>query len=66
MAAAQRGIRVDSVLVGSVRHFQAMNAAIARGGLRSVVDRVFPFERAREAYAELRRGSHFGKIVVAV
>lgn len=60
-----RGIRVDSVFVGSVRHFREMNEAIARGGLRPVVDRVFPFERAREAYAHLASGAHFGKIVVA-
>ncbi len=61
-----RGVRVDSVYVGSVRHFEAMNAAIARAGLRPVVDRVFPFERAREAYEHLASGAHFGKVVVAV
>jgi NADPH:quinone reductase-like Zn-dependent oxidoreductase len=61
-----RGVRVDSVFVGSVRHFEAMNDAIARARLRPVVDRVFPFERAREAYEHLRSGAHFGKIVVRV
>ncbi len=61
-----RGIRVDSVFVGSVRHFQAMNEAIARAGLRPVIDRVFPFEQARDAYAYLAAGAHFGKVVVAV
>ncbi len=59
-----RGVRVDSVYVGSVRHFEAMDEAIARARLRPVVDRAFPFEEAREAYAHLRSGAHFGKIVV--
>ncbi len=59
-----RGVRVDAVYVGSVRHFEAMNEAIARARLRPVVDRAFAFEQAREAYAHLRSGAHFGKIVV--
>ncbi len=61
-----RGIRVDSVFVGSVRHFEAMNEAIARASLRPVVDRVFPFEEARRAYEHLRSGAHLGKVVVTV
>ncbi|HEX9051522.1 MAG TPA: NAD(P)-dependent alcohol dehydrogenase [Anaeromyxobacter sp.] len=61
-----RGVRVDSVYVGSVRHLEALDEAIARATLRPVVDRVFPFERAREAYEHLRSGAHFGKIVVSV
>jgi NADPH:quinone reductase-like Zn-dependent oxidoreductase len=31
-----------------------------------VVDRVFPFEKAKEAFEHLRGGSHFGKIVIGV
>ena len=61
-----RGVRVDSVYVGSVRHFEALDEAVARAGLRPVVDRVFPFEQARQAYEHLQRGAHFGKLVVAV
>jgi NADPH:quinone reductase-like Zn-dependent oxidoreductase len=60
------GVRVDSVFVGSVRHFQAMNAVLTRSHLRPVVDRVFPFEKAKEAFEHLRGGSHFGKIVIGV
>lgn len=39
---------------------------LARGGLRPVVDRVFPLDEWREAYARLRSGDQIGKIVVAV
>lgn len=65
-ARSRPGVRVDSVYVGSVRHFEALNAAIARSHLRPVIDRVFPFEKAREAYAHLAGGSHFGKVVIGV
>jgi NADPH:quinone reductase-like Zn-dependent oxidoreductase len=61
-----RGLRVDHVYVGSVRHFEAMNAAIAASGLRPVVDRVFPFDEARRAYEHLRSGRHFGKVVIRI
>jgi NADPH:quinone reductase-like Zn-dependent oxidoreductase len=65
-ARAAPGVRVDGVFVGSVRHFEALDAAVARGGLRPVVDRVFPFEQAREAFLHLKSGAHFGKVVIAV
>ncbi len=61
-----RGVMVDSVYVGSVRHFEEMNALIARADLHPVIDRVFPFEEAREAYEYLRSGAHFGKVVIRV
>lgn len=59
------GVRVDSVFVGSARDLGALLDAVARERLRPVVDRVFPFEQAREAYAHLRSGAHFGKVVVS-
>jgi len=37
-----------------------------RARMRPVVDRVFPFEQARQAYEHLRSGAHFGKLVIAV
>lgn len=59
-------VRVDSVFVGSARHLGALADDVARERLRPVIDRVFPFEQAREAYAHLRSGAHFGKVVIAV
>jgi NADPH:quinone reductase-like Zn-dependent oxidoreductase len=61
-----RGVRVDSVYVGSVRHFEEMNREIDRAGLKPVIDRVFPFEETRRAYEYLRSGDHFGKVVIRV
>jgi NADPH:quinone reductase-like Zn-dependent oxidoreductase len=61
-----RAVRLQGLFVGSRDMFAAMNAAVAASRLRPVIDSVFPFERAREAYARLQSGSHFGKVVVAV
>lgn len=59
-----KGVRVQGVNVGSREMFEAMNQAISAHKLRPVVDRVFPFEQAREAYRYLESGAHFGKVVV--
>jgi len=57
-------VRVQGVLVGSRADFEAMNRAIALHQLRPVVDRVFPFAEAREAFAYQERGGFFGKICI--
>jgi len=59
-------IRLQGILVGSRESFAAMNRAIALHGMRPVVDRVFAWSEAREAFAHMAGGSHFGKICVEV
>jgi NADPH:quinone reductase-like Zn-dependent oxidoreductase len=61
-----RGVRVDSVYVGSVRHFEHLNDALAKTNIEPVIDRTFPFESAPQAYRLLESGGHFGKIVITV
>ena len=65
-AILMRSIRVQGVLVGSREHFEAMNRALVQHELRPVVDRVFPFEDAPEAFRHLAAGRHFGKVAVRI
>jgi NADPH:quinone reductase-like Zn-dependent oxidoreductase len=44
--------------------FEAMNRAIALHHIEPVIDRVFPLNKAAEAYRYLKSGSHFGTIVI--
>ena len=60
-----RSITVGSINVGSRADFEAMNRAITQHRLRPVIDRVFPFAAAREAYRHFEGRSHFGKVVIA-
>ena len=46
--------------------FEDMNSAIAATGLRPVIDRVFPFDEAREALHHLQAARHVGKVVISV
>ena len=59
-----RHIRVDQVFVGSAQHLDRLARDIERLPLQPVVDRVFPFGAAPEAYRHLRSGAHVGKVVI--
>ena len=59
-------VRVDSVYVGSVRHFEHLNEMLERTRIRPVIDRELSFECAPRAYRLLESGVHFGKIVISV
>lgn len=61
-----RQVRVQGVYVGSRAHFEAMNRAITANRMRPVVDQVFAFSQAREAFKTMESGCHFGKIVIQV
>ena len=59
------GATVRTVAVGSRAQFTAMNAFIGTHGLRPVIDRVFPFEAAVDAYRHYAAGGPFGKVVIS-
>lgn len=57
---------VRGIFVGSREHFEGLMKAVAVNRLRPVVDTVFDFEAAPEAYRHLKSGQHFGKVVVKI
>ena len=58
--------KVHGIYVGSVAMFEEMNRAITVNQIRPVIDRVFPFSEARQAYEHLISQKHLGKIVIRV
>ena len=62
----RRNIRLRGIYVGPRTQFEAMNRAIDQHGYRPVVDRVFPFAAAADAFAHLRAQAHVGKVVIEV
>ncbi len=66
LPAVMRNVRIQGIYVGSREMFEAMNRAIEANDIHPVIDRVFPFEQAREAYRYLQSGAHFGKVVIAL
>lgn len=61
-----KNVRVQGIFVGSREMFEEMNRAIAAHSLRPTVDRVFPFDQAREAMRYMESGAHFGKVCIKV
>jgi NADPH:quinone reductase-like Zn-dependent oxidoreductase len=60
----ERGVRVDSVYVGSTQALREFCEFVEKSALRPVIDRAFGFDDVRGAYEYLEKGAHFGKIVV--
>ena len=57
--------RLQGIFVGSRDHFEDLNRAVAQHRLRPVVHRVVPFDKAREAFEQLKSTQFVGKIVIA-
>ena len=60
----ERGVRVDSVYVGSAQNLREFCEFVEKSSLRPVIDRAFGFDDVRGAYECLQREAHFGKIVL--
>jgi len=54
------------ILIGSVKQFEDMNRFITAADIHPVVDKVFSFEDAIDAYAYLESQKHVGKVVIKV
>jgi len=61
-----KSLRVSGIYVGSRAMFERLLSALTVGQIHPIIDRVFPFDEARAAYAYLQSGAHFGKVVIRV
>ncbi|KAF9450642.1 NAD(P)-binding protein [Macrolepiota fuliginosa MF-IS2] len=63
-----KAIALRGVLIGSVAQFRDMNRLIAANPekTRPVIDKVFSFDKALDAYAHLESQKHVGKVVIKV
>ena len=62
----RKNLVVRGIYVGSRQMFEAMNLAIALHKIKPVIDRVFPFAAAQDAYRHLQSQAHVGKVVIAI
>ena len=60
-----QNIRLQGILVGSRNGFERMNQHLVKHEIQPVVDGVFPFSDALEAFRHMASGAHFGKIAIA-
>jgi NADPH:quinone reductase-like Zn-dependent oxidoreductase len=55
-----------NIAVGDRNGLLELTRAVEATGLKPVIDRVFPFDAAREAFTRLESGAHLGKVVIRV
>jgi NADPH:quinone reductase-like Zn-dependent oxidoreductase len=60
-----RRLTVQAISTGSREMFENMNRALAQWQLHPVIDKVFSFDGARDAYRYLAEARHLGKVVIA-
>ncbi|MBE9035309.1 zinc-dependent alcohol dehydrogenase family protein [aff. Roholtiella sp. LEGE 12411] len=61
-----KSLTVQGIYVGSREMFEAMNQAMQEHQIKPIIDKVFPFTEAREAYHYLKSAAHFGKVVIQI
>ena len=61
----RKGASMHGIFVGSRAMFERMNVGIEANDIHPVIDKVFEFERAAEAYRHQQAGA-FGKVVIRV
>src|SRR3984885_4770055 len=61
-----KGANLQGIYVGTTKMFEDMTRAITQSKIKPLIDRVFPFDQAPDAYQHLPTGNHFGKLVITV
>lgn len=60
-----RQTTIRGIAVAPLSSFDRMNEFLNQHAISPVIDHVYPFEQAREAYEHLSKGA-FGKVVISV
>ncbi len=61
-----KSLAMQGIYVGSREMFEAMNQAITQHQLQPIIDKIFTFTEAKQAYYYLKSAAHFGKVVIQI
>jgi NADPH:quinone reductase-like Zn-dependent oxidoreductase len=61
-----KGGSLHGIFVGDRGLFEQMNRGIDANGIKPLIDKVFPFEAAKDAFRHQQSGDFMGKIVISV
>ena len=61
-----KGATLRGIFVGAREHFEGLMRAAAVNRLKPMIDRVFEFDEAVDAFKYLRNAQHFGKVVIRI
>jgi NADPH:quinone reductase-like Zn-dependent oxidoreductase len=60
-----RNARIEGIYAGARNDLEALGEFMSQKQIRPVIDRVFAFAEATDAFEHLASGRHFGKVVIA-
>ena len=63
---AFKAASVNGIMVGTRTMLEKCMESMALSKYKPVIDKIFPFDNAPEAYKYLQSGKHFGKVVISV
>ncbi len=66
MPIIMKSLKLQGIFVGSISMFKRMNQAIESSKLKPVIDKVFKFKNAVDAFVYMSQGNHFGKICLSI
>jgi NADPH:quinone reductase-like Zn-dependent oxidoreductase len=61
-----KSIIMRGIFIGPLSAYKDLNKVISLFKIKPIVDKVFEFEQAIEAFNYLEKGEHFGKVVIKV
>jgi NADPH:quinone reductase-like Zn-dependent oxidoreductase len=61
-----KGANLQGIYVGTTKMFEDMTRAITQSKIKPIIDRIFPFDEAADAYRHLATCNHLGKLVITL
>ena len=61
-----KGGNLHGIFVVGRDLFEQMHAAINANGIKPVIDKVFPFDQAKDAFGHAASGDFIGKVIIAI
>ena len=62
----RKGGSLHGIFVGNRAMFEDMNRAIEINDIHPPIDKIFPFDEARQAFEYHRSQAHFGKVIISI
>ena len=66
MPVIRKCLSVNGIYVSSGDMQKQMHTALEANQIQPVIDRIFTFDRAKDAFTYLESAMHFGKIVIRI
>jgi len=66
MMVLAKSIRLQGIYCGSKHMLESLNRALIANDVKPVIDKVYKFDDARQAYHDMRAANHFGKLVIEI